>query len=108
MKEPEKGFYYHYKHDPEGPVNNYAYEVMGIGHHTEVEGLEESLMVMYRPLYESAGVYKAGKHWDLRPLGMFIEQVNKDGKIFPRFQRITDSKVIAELEKTRDEMYTRE
>jgi hypothetical protein len=24
---PEPGFYYHYKHDPNGTVNNYAYEV---------------------------------------------------------------------------------
>ncbi len=32
---PEKGFYYHYKHDPKGEVNNYAYEVMGVGSHTE-------------------------------------------------------------------------
>jgi 8-oxo-dGTP pyrophosphatase MutT (NUDIX family) len=31
----EMGFYYHYKHDPEGPVNNYAYEVISVGFHTE-------------------------------------------------------------------------
>ena len=55
--EIEKGFYYHYKHDTQGAVNNYAYEVMGIGHHTEIEGLEPSAMVLYRPLYESAPVY---------------------------------------------------
>ncbi len=34
---PDKGFYYHYKHDPNGLVNNYAYEVLNIGHHTEEE-----------------------------------------------------------------------
>ena len=107
MQEPEKGFYYHYKHDPQGSVNNYAYEVMGIGHHTEVEGLEESAMVMYRPLYESAGVYIAGKHWDVRPLKMFMDKnFEKDGKIIPeRFIKITDEKVITELIKIRDEMY---
>jgi len=31
---PEKAFHYHYKHDPKGEVNNYAYEVIGVGIHT--------------------------------------------------------------------------
>jgi len=22
---PEPGYYYHFKHDPDGPLNNYAY-----------------------------------------------------------------------------------
>ena len=30
---PENGFYYHYKHDPNGPLNDYAYEVVGVGCH---------------------------------------------------------------------------
>ena len=100
----EKGFYYHYKHDPKGTLNNYAYEVMGLGHHTEIDGLVPSAMVMYRPLYD-ASVYTAGKHWDLRPYMMFTETVSKDGNIIPRFQKITDPVVIAELVKKRDEMY---
>ncbi len=103
--EPEIGaFYYHYKHTDDS-VNNYAYEVTGIGHHTEIDGLEESAMVIYRPLYESAGVYKIGKHCDVRPLTMFIEQVAKDGKTFPRFTKISDEKIIAELAQIRDRMY---
>ena len=102
--ELEKGFYYHYKHDPSGTVNNFAYEVMGIGHHTEVDGLEESAMVMYRPLYE-APVYKIGKHWDLRPLEMFMEMVTKDGKRMPRFRKVADEEVIAQLVHMRDELY---
>ncbi len=105
MNEPEKTFYYHYKHDTNGSFNYYAYEVMGVGHHTEIEDLDESAMVMYRPIYKEARVYKEGKHWDLRPLPMFMEYVTKDGKTFPRFQKITDPKIIAELIKVRDEMY---
>lgn len=101
----EKGFYYHYKHDPKGDITNYAYEVLNIAHHTEIEGLEESAMVVYRPLYETAGVYKIGKHWDVRPLGMFMENVTKKGKTFPRFAKITDNKIIAELSQIRDQMY---
>ena len=108
--EPEKTFYYHYKHDPNGEVNNYAYEVLNIGHHTEIShgedgGIDESMMVVYRPLYESAFVYKAGKHWDVRPFEMFLEEVTKDGKTFPRFQKIIDPEVIIRLTEIRDEMY---
>lgn len=105
---PEKEFYYHYKHDPEGPTNNYAYEVIGVGHHTEEYlPIEDMLMVVYRPLYEGAGVYKAGKLFDLRPLGMFLEYITKEGKTFPRFKKISDEAVIKELEAIRVRMYGR-
>src|SRR3989338_3141614 len=99
-KVPENGFYYHYKHDPAGPINNYAYEIVGVGHHTE----EEVNFVIYRPLYEST-VYLAGKMFDVRPIDMFLEEVSKDGKTFPRFKKITDENVISELRKIRDDMY---
>ena len=103
--EIEKGFYYHYKHDPAGTVNNYAYEVMGVGHHTEKEAQpEDQHMVVYRPIYE-AFVYTNGKMFDLRPYEMFIEPVTKEGKTFPRFTKITDPLVIEQLEKIRDDMY---
>ncbi len=104
-KVPDNGFYYHYKHDPSGPINNYAYEIVGVGCHTEDNCRpEDENMVVYRPLYESS-VYKAGKLLDLRPLEMFMEEVNKEGKTFPRFRKITDQKVIAELEAIRNQMY---
>lgn len=108
---PEPGFYYHYKHDPNGSVRNYAYEVMGVGFHTEDDVRPgEAHFLVYRPLYE-ASVYKASKElgipcFDNRPLGMWMEDVKKDGKKFPRFQKITDLTVIAELEKIRGEMYS--
>lgn len=105
MQTIEKGFYYHYKHDPSKEWNNYAYEVLNIAHHTEMEDFDEAAMVVYRPLYESAKVYQAGKHWDIRPLAMFVEEVTKDGKTFPRFQRITDPEIIAKLEAKRTELY---
>lgn len=103
---PENGFYYHYKHDSNGPINNYAYEVMGVGCHTEADCRpEDANMVVYRPLYEEASVYKAGKLFDLRPLSMFMEEVSKDGKTFPRFQKITDSTIVSRLETIRGHMY---
>jgi len=102
---PEIGFYYHYKHDPKGTVNNYAYEVVGTGVHTEDDCRpEDASMVVYRPLYNSP-VYKAGKLFDLRPLEMWMGTVTKDGKTFPRFERITDTETIAALQKLKDEMY---
>lgn len=105
-KTPELGFYYHYKHQPDGPVNNYAYEVMGVGFHTEDDCRpEDAVMVVYRPLYTDAAVYKAGKAFDLRPLKMFMESVTKDGKTFPRFTKITDEAVLKQLEKIRRQMY---
>ena len=103
---PEKGFYYHYKHDPAGTINNYAYEVMGVGHHTEDDCRPmDQYTVVYRPIYE-AFVYKNGKMFDIRPLEMFMEDVIKEYKTFPRFQKIIDEKIIAELTKIRDEMYS--
>jgi hypothetical protein len=102
---PEKGFYYHYKHDPAGEFNNYAYEVVGLGHHTEDDCAErDRFLVVYRPLYE-AFVYKNGKMFDVRPLSMFMEEVEKEGKRFPRFTRITDPALVGKLEELREKMY---
>lgn len=102
---PEKGFYYHYKHDPEGEVNNYAYEVLGVGHHTEDNCRpEDANMVVYRPLYE-AFVYTHGKLFDLRPLLMWMGDVEKDGKNFPRFTKVIDPEVVAKLVAIREQMY---
>lgn len=102
---PENGFYYHYKHDPSGPVNNYAYELLGVGIHTEDDCRpEDTNLAIYRQIYENE-VYKAGKLFWARPLEMFTGSVTKDGKTFPRFQKITDKNIIAELEKIKGEMY---
>lgn len=98
---PEKGFYYHYKHDPGGPLENYAYEFLGAGWHTE----DGTFLAVYRPLYEGAHVYQMGKLYDIRPLSMWMEDVTKDGQPFPRFAKITDLSVIKRLEEIRDRMY---
>lgn len=103
---PEPGFYYHYKHDPAGPINNYAYEVIGTGFHTESDcrPIDHNLVV-YRPIYESS-VYVAGKFFDIRPLSMFLEQVaDKSGKLSPRFAKIDDQSTVSKLEEIRNKMY---
>jgi hypothetical protein len=50
------------------------YEVLGVARHSE--GLED--MVVYRPLYNDSGLW-------VRPLSMFMESVERDGKVQPRF-----------------------
>ena len=103
---PEKGFYYHYKHDPLGTVNNYAYEFVGVGCHTEEDCRpEDATMVIYRPLYESAFVFQAGKLFDLRPREMWMGDVVYGGKTIKRFAKITDEKVIQELIEIRKKLY---
>lgn len=108
---PEVGFYYHYKHDLGGPVENYAYEVMSVGFHTEDDARPgEEHFVNYRPLYKDAAVYQASLKFgvpcvDNRPLEMWMGDVEKDGKSIPRFLKITDLGVIGQLVKIRDDMY---
>ncbi len=106
MQNFEKGFYYHYKHDPAKGDFDYAYEVLNIGHHTEIDESEDNTMIVYRPLYDTAYVYKAGKHWDVRPMKMFLEDVTKEGKTFPRFSKITDPELIEKLKTKVVEMYS--
>ncbi|MCU0660534.1 MAG: DUF1653 domain-containing protein [Candidatus Pacebacteria bacterium] len=103
-KYPEPGFYYHYKHNPDGTVGNFAYEVLNIGSHTEMEW-NEGMFVVYRPLFPEAKVYREGKLWDIRPLDIFMEVVNEEEYKGERFIKITDPERIAELAKMRDEMY---
>lgn len=104
-KVPQKGFYYHYKHSDDGAINDYAYEVVGVGVHTEDDCRpEDANMVIYRPLYESS-VFLAGKLFDLRPLEMWMGDVEVGSKMIPRYRRISDPKVIAKLEVVKQEMY---
>ena len=105
-KVPEQGFYYHYKHDELGTINNYAYEFLGAGCHTEEECRAEDMnMAVYRPMYVEAFVYKAGRLFYLRPLAMWMGEVSLDGKALPRFKKITDPSVIEELELIKDKLY---
>jgi len=107
-KMPELGFYYHYKHDPKGEVNNYAYYILGTGHHTEEDCRDEdTFMMVYQPLYD-AYVYKLGKLFDLRPLHMFFEPAIVDGKEIARFTKITDPETLEKLKAMRSQMYPQE
>jgi hypothetical protein len=103
---PEPGFYYHYKHDPHGPLNHHAYRVLGTGEHSEENCRpEDKYMVVYRALYEDARAYQNEKLFDIRPLAMFMEDVTKGDATFPRFRKITNPEIIAKLEEIEKEMY---
>ncbi|MEK7538356.1 MAG: DUF1653 domain-containing protein [Patescibacteria group bacterium] len=96
---PANGFYYHYKHNQAGEINNYAYEVIGLGLHTE----ERNYTVLYRPLYKNT--FLAPANYCARPYDMFIGTVEKDGKIIPRFQKILDPDIIGKLRIIKEGMY---
>jgi hypothetical protein len=63
------GIYEHYKGN--------RYEVFGVGRHSETH--EE--MVIYR------GLYGSNDYW-IRPLSSFLETVDWEGKVVPRFKRV--------------------
>lgn len=63
------GIYRHFK------GNNY--EVLGVAIHTETD----EKFVVYRALYGEKLLF-------VRPLKMFLEEVERDGKRFPRFQYV--------------------
>lgn len=63
------GKYKHYK--------GKEYEVVGIARHSET--LEE--LVVYKALYQAEG-----ENLWVRPLKMFLEEVEIDGKKMPRFE----------------------
>jgi len=67
------GKYRHYK--------NKEYEVLGVAKHSET--LEE--LVVYKALYK--GDFPEGQLW-VRPKAMFLETVEIDGKMVPRFKFI--------------------
>jgi len=74
MNEVKLGKYEHFK----GSIC----EVIGIAKHSET--LEE--MVVYNH-YDAVKGEKAGSLW-VRPIKMFLETVEKDGKEIPRFRYI--------------------
>ncbi len=61
------GIYRHYKGND--------YEVLGVARHSETE----EWMVIYKTLYGDFSMW-------VRPLTMFLETVEQEGKVIPRFR----------------------
>jgi len=55
------------------------YDVLGVVRHSE--SLEA--LVLYRPLYNDSGLW-------VRPYEMFVEQVETNGRLQRRFERVKD------------------
>lgn len=71
MEDIKEGRYRHFKGN--------EYEVLFVAKHSET--LED--MVVYRALYGDGGVW-------VRPASMWNETVERDGKVYQRFTRITE------------------
>jgi hypothetical protein len=82
MREIKPGIYRHFKGN--------EYRVLGVAKSSE--DLEEKFVVYY-PLYETAGDVKM----NIRPLEMFAEEIERDGKRMQRFQLISELPGIDEL-----------
>lgn len=70
--EPRLGRYRHFKGG--------EYEVIGVARHSETH----EPMVVYRPLYNDTGLW-------VRPLAMFLERVEQDGRVVQRFEFLGES-----------------
>lgn len=71
MRSPEPGIYEHYK--------GKRYELVDVAYHSETR----EPMVIYKMLYASD--FPFGTLW-VRPLSMFIENVDVNGVLVPRFR----------------------
>ena len=89
-------YYYHYKHNPEMGIFDYAYKIIGIATHSETQ----DLMVVYQPLYVSSNYDQVGVDFWVRPLTMFTEDVSIKEYNYQglRFKLITDSDLIQRLQ----------
>ncbi len=79
VNEFKPGIYRHYKHTDESPR---YYHVLGVARHTETD----ELFATYIPLYiipEHRGV-----RLQVRPLDMFLETVEWQGIVMPRFSYV--------------------
>lgn len=76
MKPLQPGRYRHYK--------GQQYQVLGVARHSETE----EPMVVYRALYGEFCLW-------VRPLAMFMESVEVDGVLRPRFEFVTSDYQIA-------------
>lgn len=71
IEEIRPGRYRHYKGN--------EYQVIGTARHSETE----EWLVVYRKLYGDRSLW-------VRPLGMFVENVQVDGRTVPRFEWIEE------------------
>lgn len=76
---PNTGVYEHYKSTPE---DRRYYQVLGFARHTETD----EILTVYIPLYVVPE--HTGLRLQVRPLDMFVEDVEHNGETMPRFRYI--------------------
>lgn len=76
---PSTGVYEHYKSTSD---DRRFYQVLGFARHTETE----EILAVYIPLYVVPE--HKGLRLQVRPLDMFMEDVEWNGKIMPRFRYV--------------------
>ena len=86
LREVEVGaLYKHYKRNEAIHLKNeYLYKIIGIAHHSE----DLAKLVVYQALYATEGFPKDSL-WT-RPYDMFVGDVEVNGKIVSRFEKIED------------------
>lgn len=76
---PKTGVYEHYKSTD---TDKRYYQVLGFARHTETE----EVLAVYIPLYVIPE--HSGLRLQVRPLDMFMESVEHEGQVIPRFRYI--------------------
>jgi hypothetical protein len=77
------GVYKHYKST--GGLDH-LYRVTGFAKHSETE----EILVVYEALYYNNWLVDSAVQFTVRPLGMFMESVEVNGEIKPRFELVSD------------------
>lgn len=100
MKPQIGEYYYHFKHD-DSDVCDHAYVIQGFGFDAE----KDCEVLFYKPLYEVDILKGSDMDVFVRSVENFTEVMNRDGKTFPRFSKITDPEIISKLESKKKELY---
>ena len=101
---PVPGFYYHKNHDPAGPGNNNAYELVAVSSNSKDAYPDDyGEIVAYRPLYAHPELPRERSF--CTTLHTFMETVDVGGVKVPRFRLIENPTLARELARIRDQMY---
>ncbi len=78
----------HYRHYKSTGGMDHVYEVIGIAKNIEMEIDDpDSIMIVYKPLYHADILDGTHATMFTRPLSLFIDEVEIDGKMRPRFTK---------------------
>jgi len=78
----------HYRHYKSTGGMDHVYEVVGIAKNIEMEIDDpDSIMIVYKPLYHADILDGTHATMFTRPLSLFIDELEIDGKMRPRFTK---------------------